>query len=304
MKMKRTLRYIECDIVGHCNLNCKACSHFSNIQNEEEFISLESYEKDLRRLKELFFYIDTIKILGGEPLLHPKLGEIIQITRNIYPESNIFINTNGILIKKLDKKVIEIIKECNIQINITIYESTQKVKEEMVKILKENQICYTVNDEKFDFRRRLTEEKKNRKWAAHYNCNSKNCIGFKDGLLGKCPMSIHISRFNKGFSTNYPENEFINIHDKNITAKDIKKFSNRPINLCNYCSTKQEWIKWERANYRQARKEDWFCTYNKGTTLENIGGYNLSKFPTKKTIMQRVEKIRKYYERAKKQKIN
>ena len=98
VRRKRALEYIEYDIVGHCNLNCKGCSHFSNIICDNSFVTLESYEKDLRRMKELFSYIARIKILGGEPLLHPQLNEIIKITREVLPKATIDIVTNGLLI--------------------------------------------------------------------------------------------------------------------------------------------------------------------------------------------------------------
>ena len=59
------LNYLETNVVDHCNLNCKGCSHFSNIQKEKEFVKLEDYTKDLKRLNELFIEIGRVKPLSG-----------------------------------------------------------------------------------------------------------------------------------------------------------------------------------------------------------------------------------------------
>ena len=49
--------------------------------------------------------------MGGEPLLHPKLTEIIDATRKILPSTRILLFTNGILIDKLNPNVWEILKK-------------------------------------------------------------------------------------------------------------------------------------------------------------------------------------------------
>lgn len=64
------LLQFEVDIVSHCNLNCKCCSQFSSIA-EEEYIEPKDMEKDFRRLGELFHNeAGRIYLIGGEPLLH------------------------------------------------------------------------------------------------------------------------------------------------------------------------------------------------------------------------------------------
>lgn len=114
--MKRNnavLKYIEYDIVGHCNLNCKGCSHFSNIQKEKQFVELEVFERDIKRLANLFSEIKRIKILGGEPLLHPDFDKFIVSARKILPKARIDIVTNGILVDKINEEVWDVIRKNN-----------------------------------------------------------------------------------------------------------------------------------------------------------------------------------------------
>jgi len=267
---KQILDYIEYDIVGHCNLNCKGCSHFSNLQNEKEFISIKTYEKDLKRLSELFDTIKRIKILGGEPLLHKDLNEIIKITRKILPETKIDIVTNGLLIIKLDPKILETIKQCNVKLIITIYKNTEKIKKMILANIISSGILYETYEEKNNFRRQLTQNKKLSSFISHGKCSIKNCTGIKNGQLGKCPMSIHMHRFNEKFNTKFPQNESINIHDEKVTAKQIKKLINKPIELCKYCSIEPEMFEWCQKDYKKAKEEDWYVSSTKVSNYKKI----------------------------------
>jgi molybdenum cofactor biosynthesis enzyme MoaA len=50
---KNILPYLEFHLTDHCNLNCKGCSHFCSIANEN-YLSMESFLKDMKRLSEIF----------------------------------------------------------------------------------------------------------------------------------------------------------------------------------------------------------------------------------------------------------
>ena len=65
------MKYIETHIVDHCNLNCRGCSHFSPLA-KPYFKSLDEYKREFERLAEITnHYIQQIRIMGGEPFLHP-----------------------------------------------------------------------------------------------------------------------------------------------------------------------------------------------------------------------------------------
>lgn len=60
------LDYLETHIINKCNLNCKGCSHFSNIVDDEDApVDITVFEKDFARLSELFDHIFTIRLMGG-----------------------------------------------------------------------------------------------------------------------------------------------------------------------------------------------------------------------------------------------
>lgn len=93
--------YIE--ITNTCNLSCDFC--IKNKRNNK-FMSINEFEIILKKLKGLTNYL-YFHILG-EPLLHPKINELIDLTTSYGYKIN--ITTNGYLIDKIiDNKNINMI---------------------------------------------------------------------------------------------------------------------------------------------------------------------------------------------------
>ena len=98
---KNSILHIEIHLTEHCNLKCKYCSHFSAIA-KEEYYDVNKYKKDMKRLSKITGgKINVIQLLGGEPLLHPEINKLMNITRFYFPHTTIDIITNGLLLDKM-----------------------------------------------------------------------------------------------------------------------------------------------------------------------------------------------------------
>ena len=102
---KGIIEFLQYRIVDHCNLNCKNCGSICNAKVVHWQVELEEFKKDIVRLKQLFSFIGTFKLMGGEPLLHTQLDKIVEIVRMYFPDSEIEIATNGLLIPKLSDEM-------------------------------------------------------------------------------------------------------------------------------------------------------------------------------------------------------
>ncbi len=71
-------------LTDHCNLNCKGCTHFSNIA-KPAFADPEQFEREFAQLETIFSGITEIYLLGGEPLLHPHVTEFMESARKHFP---------------------------------------------------------------------------------------------------------------------------------------------------------------------------------------------------------------------------
>ena len=92
------IEYLEHHIVDHCNLNCAGCSHFSPLA-QPWFEDLIQFKKDFSQLWDITKgNVGTIRLMGGEPLLHPQFDEFMAFTCGLFPHTQVQIVTNGILI--------------------------------------------------------------------------------------------------------------------------------------------------------------------------------------------------------------
>lgn len=117
--------YIE--ITNRCNLSCDFCIKNKRVLKD---ISISEFNKVLEKLKPLTNYL-YFHILG-EPLIHPKINELINIASKDF---NINITTNGYFIDKIkDNKNIR-------QVNISLHSYDEKYHISLDKYLENITNC-------------------------------------------------------------------------------------------------------------------------------------------------------------------
>jgi glycosyltransferase involved in cell wall biosynthesis len=177
-KEKAVLEYYEYHISEHCNLNCKGCTHFCNIVEEPHFADYEQYCRDLKALKGLYKNISRIRLMGGEPLLNPKLPEFIKVTRETFPESKLVVVTNGLLLPKAEEHLFKIMRDCECILNISVYKPTYTILSDLQDILKKNNIywqCTTPFIPVESFNKNITLLPFNNAAIPHNACTKKQC---------------------------------------------------------------------------------------------------------------------------------
>lgn len=260
LQEKALIGYLETHLFNECNLNCKGCTHFSNI-DDSSFMDIKKYEKNISKLSKLF-NINTFRLMGGEPLLNENLGEYIKVTRRYFPNSNIDIATNGLLICGMNENLIKVIKDNNIVLKISLYLPIQKIKDKIEKFLNDKEIshfygngCKQVDNELLirDFHKCLTLKKQFNPVYNSNNCFAKECWFLKDTLIAKCATPLQINILNDKYNTKFvvEENDYIDISKmKKSSWKDIEKLLSS-MNFCSYCSPKEEIYRWEIKNMNQ-----------------------------------------------------
>ena len=146
---------IKIPICYHCNLNCAYCSHFSPIAPKYE-MPVEVFERDLAQLKKISNNkISRISLLGGEPLLHKNIKELIKILNRYFPENEKRITTNGLLLKDMDDDFWRVCKENNIIFKYSPYAAVKNYKnleKEIQKLSKKYDIeIRKYTDDVYDF---------------------------------------------------------------------------------------------------------------------------------------------------------
>lgn len=252
------LNYLEVDIVDHCNLNCSGCTHFCPLVGEN-YMDVEQFKKDLLQLKTFFSEIKQFRILGGEPLLHKDIAKFIQYSREILPNSDIRIVTNGLLLSKMPDEFFDALKKCNVIVDLSKYPvAGEKFSDALDKIgEKECQLGFIHLCKKFWLA--LVSDGSQDKEESFKRCTHKNCKSLKNGKLYICPPAAFMPRYNKYFNKNIPWDKGIDIY--NADKKQIKEYFETPLETCRYCLSKKDFkfISWKVS---KRDENEWFADKN------------------------------------------
>ena len=250
---KHEILDFEVHLCEHCNLNCRYCDHFSPIA-EEAYTSIEDLDKDFSKLASLGAeYIGRIKLLGGEPLLHNQLLDIVKMTRHYFPYSYIEICTNGLLLKKQKELFWEVLHNYDIHILITKYP---------IKDLDFSDVLQTAEKSEVDIKFVNVEEKT--MWMLpvdltgtqnhmknYYSCWRFNeCVTLDHGKIFDCPRVAHIHHFNNYFGKHIPVTDKDYISLESVESLDeILEYLSKPIPFCRWCDYKHQvsGLQWGRS---------------------------------------------------------
>ena len=88
-----SLRYLELQLTGKCNLRCKHCYLGDAGDGELSVVQIRSVLKEFEEMQGL-----RVLLTGGEPLLHSRFDEINEMLPDLYLRKVLF--TNGLLLKQ------------------------------------------------------------------------------------------------------------------------------------------------------------------------------------------------------------
>lgn len=232
--MKKNL---EIHLADTCNLNCSFCSHFSPIA-EEEYLNPMQFERNLSLIdNNILNKFDTIRLLGGEPLLNKNIKEIIKIIRK-YFKNRIQIVTNGILLSKQDDEFYKICIDNEICISITkypiklnynriIYNLKDKFPNLLISTYRSGLTFYPV---KIDVNGTQDKDERYKKCSII----KFGCMQLVETKLYICSLSAYMKYFNKKYNYNIKDNEYLDL--SNITNfNEIESWYNKSKDICKYC---------------------------------------------------------------------
>ena len=234
---------MEYDIIDHCNLNCKNCSHFSQFKSPNEK-SIEEFESDLSVLcKKL--PITEFKILGGEPLLHSNILGILRTARKILGNScRILMFTNGIKLNSISNSFFLGLKLYNVEIGIARYPINVKY-DEIENKLRLFRVTYHFNE--VSTFHEVTDPLGTQNPEVSFGLCRKACESqcYDGKFIYSCAYIQNIPLINEKFGYKI-EQEKISISE---SRENIDKYLNSPCITCKYCNVFKPRLPWERHKY-------------------------------------------------------
>lgn len=238
---KPLLRNLETNVVDYCNLNCKGCSHFSNLYQKGEMVSFENYCKDLKQIAE-HVNVRKLNLLGGETLLNNRMTEYIEFARQHMPYTDIWVITNGLLLLKQNEVFFKCCKDNKIGIDISEYEPTSKIINEIIIVLERHGVKYNIRDNKGDFGKNIDLLGRANPNEAMKRCRENACHFFRNGKIYKCPFEVLGNKFFEHFGLDIRLVGGTNIYDKQLDwDKLVHQLENEPVSACVYCGEEERY---------------------------------------------------------------
>lgn len=250
------VQYISYEASESCNLNCIRCDHFSNLIDNEGYVSVDEFLRDINLLSSRIESVGTFCFLGGEPLLNRNLSQLIHITKKTFTDTQIVVLTNGLLIKQISDELIQAIKETDAILRMTLYPPLKEKIDDIVEFVRSKGIKFELSKVVDEFWTQINIKGDSDPLKMLNKCANSDCFVLKKGKLAKCPITMNVMAFNDYFDTAIPQ-DILDLSDDSLSIEEIHNYLYSPIETCKYCG-REKYYEWERMN-RMVMLEDMLC---------------------------------------------
>lgn len=240
-------------IVEHCNLNCKGCCTLSPL-TKSGFCDVAQTEKDLSELSKKM-RLASVRFIGGEPLLHPNIAELLWVAKKACPKSRIAITTNGSLLQRMSDDFWEACRRNKAVLTLSVYPPFRENLFEYLELARSKGVCIVHLDviSNWDSMRRSFREGGGDVNIIYRMCRYKKCYQLWHSKLYLC-VGCFFQHYNRYFNKNYPTIKGYDIYK--YSGKELVQFMKRPDPACRYCTwvMKKETSQW---GYSKREKSEW-----------------------------------------------
>ena len=256
---------LDINLTRHCNLKCRYCSAMANVCKPQIY----EYDKVLNDIDTLLnngMKIRCITLTGGEPLLYPRLIELIYKIRENLPKItlNIFSNLKSFLKQK--EEFYKCLQDCKVNITYTKYNYSEIDYEKVKAKCKEIGIVFQCIRKVSKIMPEYIEEFG--KEPLSLNINGRplqdkfhhcpyTCPFMWNSKIYMCHKSYSWDIMNDLYGTNFKEEENGALDINNYTNEIYLKWLFKSFEFCKYCHnvgrTSMKWCteKGQKEDYMQ-----------------------------------------------------
>jgi organic radical activating enzyme len=200
-------RVLEVVTVEQCNLSCRSCTHHSPLS--------PNWQVEPGRLAQLLaalgraFRCDVVKMMGGEPLLHECLGDVVEAVRSSGVATEVHLVTNGLLLARAPADVLRSFD----QISISAYPGVRlgaAAARALNAMQREPHVRVVITpmpvfQESFSRKGTADGELVQRIYDDCKVAHEWGCYTLFDSHFFKCPQAYVLRRMTQGESVDYGE---------------------------------------------------------------------------------------------------
>ena len=230
-----TIPYVEVVITPSCNLNCKGCANFMPLYQLKKSVSTEQIKQTVSALLSVSGRVDVLKLIGGEPFLHPELSELLTFVLGNPKVKKVMLTTNGSIVPS--EQVLNVMSNKRVHVIISDYPTVNHTC--MIEALEKYGVSFTLlkfeNWEDYGGAelRKLSESELTKSYAL---CSAASCKTLYGNKLFSCPRSAHGDFLN--LFEESPENSPVIC---GVSAKELKQnikrlYKTKYLTACDYCN--------------------------------------------------------------------
>ncbi len=231
----------EINAVRHCTNACVVCNHASTRYTEKYFMEPSVLKRDLDVMKN-HLRTRILFVQGGEPLLHPKIVELMNLVCDSGIARQCGVLTNGKLLPKMKDDFWETLAKRGMELRMSCYPDLDPA---IVPFAEEKSKHYGF----FVRPQQITEFKplflKN-DGSTYFGCPWNRCLTIHEGYFYLCPLTVFFPKQFMGL----PETiDGIAIEGMTDERLQIALGRKEPLETCKICAgAKGESIPWKQNN--------------------------------------------------------
>ena len=250
---------LDVQVCDHCNLRCAGCLHFAPLA-KPRFLDLEEYARELERLSAIDGiggYFDTVVLMGGEPLLHPRIAEVVRVTREYLPSERVTLCTNGLLLKHMGDDFWSALSHCDVALAISPYplkfdydKLAEFARSRGVNVLFTADITGTAEGKEVFMHLALDPEGDCDPVESFTSCPFGGCfLQLAHGAIWPCQVTAHHGAFAQRFDYAMHDEPDDSLRLESISStEEIEAFRRRSHPMCRYCNNNALTVApWERS---------------------------------------------------------
>lgn len=230
---------LDIPIIDRCNLDCACCSHYAPLAKSAEPVSLEDLGASISLLSDKCqSAINQLNILGGEPLLHDQLPEIVRLVHDKFPLAQKFVVSNMLLFGKRKDELLQAMKETDTYFGYSDYGCNSSVIENAIKN-SEGVPMVRFGDSPAVFHKVLKSRKPMFETSGKIRCAENTCLTLLGNRVYLCSSTPYLKYLNSAFGTSLHAGKYDYIELRNVElAAEILLFAILPNPFCRRCDTK------------------------------------------------------------------
>lgn len=235
---KLTVKHLDLVLTEKCSLKCKDCSNLMQYYAKPVDEDFEILKNSLNNFLNTVDFVNEIRLIGGEPLLYKKIGEVMELLLKHKNFNKIYIYTNGTIVFKNNK--MNIFQNEKVLFRISDYGKVSKnVKplEEELSRLKINFLTEKVTRWQDCAKIKLYDRPQTLNEFIYGNCCVNQFLTLLHGKLYLCPFQAHAENL-KAIPVSKEQNiDLVNVEKQKIKERISRLyFETLCLDACKYCN--------------------------------------------------------------------